>query len=406
MKRIISCLLLLTLALGSMVPAMPVGSQRDRRPQLDPASARIATNDSVLPSGTVLILRMDTRLDSGRSRTSDRFVASLVEAVVDTSGRELIPVDAKVEGFVEDVSPAQLRRRSGVIAVRFDLLRMPDGRGIPVDGILTEADRSSRKPKLDDENNVIGGSTTKQSIVFIGGATGAGAAIGAIAGGALLGAGVGAAAGVAAAWLGKGKEAVVEKGTRIGFELSRSLDVGLGSSGIARVDPKPAKRDAVRREEFVKRPNGLEPETVEVREPEPRNSQRVQTTPPADGSANEIAARIADKVDVLLADYANSIGARRGPQGGYEFDKQRQPSGDAMQLLFVLSNLLDSAQMLKSLPSGDSAADSRRRGADRLSIHAQEVDRSWNAANPGDELDRKWRALEVEIRQLVQVARS
>ncbi|MEP7269914.1 MAG: hypothetical protein ABI882_00325 [Acidobacteriota bacterium] len=412
MKRkltIFSLTMILALAPASaLVPAATVGPQRERRPPRDlGASAQVATDDFSLPAGTVLVLKMETRLDSGRSRTSDRFVAKLVEAVISTSGKELIPAGAAVEGFVEDVNPAQMRRRSGIIAVRFDLLRMPDGRGIPVDGILTEADSGSRKPKIDDENNVVGGSTAKQSIVFIGGAVGAGAAIGAIAGGALLGVGVGAAAGAAAAWLGKGKEAVVEKGTRIGLQLSKPLDLGLGASGIARVDPKPTKRDGVRREEFVRRTTDPEPETVE----DPANARpQTQAAPtPATvvtGSAAELAARIADKIEVLLTDYADSIGAKRSPQGGYEFDKQRQPSGDSMELLFVLSNLLDSAQVLKSVPAGDSGTESRRRGADRLSTHAQEVDRRWSGANPGTELDRKWRALEAEIRQLVQTSRS
>ncbi len=395
------------------LPTMVVASakaQRERRPppRNSDVSGQVATEAFVLPAGTILVLRMESKLDSARSRPSDRFVARLVEPVTSVSGQEVIPGGVAVEGFVEGVTPAQLRRRSGTIAVHFDLLRMPDGRGIPIEGVLTEADRGSRKPRVDDENQVVGGSTTKQSIVFIGGAAGAGAAIGAIAGGALLGAGVGAAAGAAAAWLGKGKEAVVEKGTRLGLELSRPLDLSLGSSGISRVDSRPLKKDAANREQFVRRSNDPEsPQPEDARSPANSApvSSSVESALPANGTAQELGTRIADKVEVLVADYANSIGAKRSPSGGYEFDKQGQPSSDSVELLFVLSNLVDSAQLLRGVLAGEANAETRRLGADRLATHAQEVDRRWSMVNPGSELERKWRALEVEIRQLVQASR-
>lgn len=384
------------------VAATPQSERRTPSRNTD-ATGQIATNTSLLPAGTVLILRMETKLDSGRSRISDRFIARLPEPVTNTSGQELIPAGAAIEGFVDSVNPAQLKRRSGTIGVQFDLLRMPDGRGIPIEGVLTEADHGSRDYKVDEENQVVGRSTTKQSVVFIGGGAGAGAAIGAIAGGALLGAGVGAAAGAAAAWLGKGKEAVVEKGTRIGIELTRPLDLNLGSSGISRVDSRSLKRDAAQREQFSRRPGDREPEAP-VRGSTGSASEISPSL--AGGSALELGTRIADKVDVLVTDYANSIGAKRGAQGGYDFDKTRQPSSEAVELLFVLSNLLDSAQLLRGVLAGEGSAESRRLGADRLATHSREVDRRWTVVNPGPELERKWRALEVEIRQLVQASRK
>jgi len=359
--------------------------QRDRRtPARDTdTTPRIATDSRVLPAGVALVLRLETRLDSGSARPSDRFKAGLAEAVTDTSGRELIPQGATIEGFVESVVPAQLRRRSGIIAVRFDLLRLPDGRGIPLEGALTTADQATRRKIVDEEGNIAGGSTVSQTVVFIGGGAGAGAAIGAIAGGALLGVGIGAAAGVFGAWIARGKEATVEPGTRIGMELTKPLDLSLGASGITRVDPPSPRREpgatvaTVAKEQFAYREG-------------------------RDQAAVELAARIGDKVEVLLADYANSIGAKRRPDGKYDFDNQRQLRDSEIELLFALSNISDSAQLLRGVLATDATPGSRRGGADRLTTHAREVDRQWTVVKPGPDLERKWRALEEEIRLLVE----
>lgn len=406
MRRLTS-LLLGAAIFGVYGSPLSVLATTTQRPRTVDSSGKGAVAGSVLPAGTVLVLKMDTRLDSGKSQISDRFTARLVDPVRGSSGVELIPASAVVEGYIESVTQAQMKRRPGTIGVHFDMLRLPDGRRIPIEGVLTEAERGKGKPKVDDENQVVGKSTVKQSAVFIGGGAGAGAVIGAIAGGAILGVGVGAAAGAAAAYFGKGKDAVVEKGTRIGLELSRPLDVGLGSSGISRVDSPRMKKDNEKHETFSKRPGGLEVEE-EVRPaaaPAPvvvsRPSPPAASNPVPDVSVPDLGARIVDKVEVLVGDYANSIGAKRSARGGYDFDKQRQPSADAMELLFYLSNLQDSAQMLRAVLSDEGNAPGRRLGAERLNTLAGDVERKWSVVKPSEDLDRKWRALALEINQLM-----
>ena len=217
--------------------------QRTRKRISTPAKTptQISAGSHVLPVGTVLILQMETRLDSKSSRVSDHFTAKLSEPVTDTAGKILLPKGAIIEGHVASVTPAQLRRRSGVIAITFDQLRMADGRALPVHGELTSADPKERK-RIEEEGQIKGGGTGKRTVAFIGGGAASGALTGAIIGSVMIGTGIGAAAGVAAAWLAKGKEAVVARGSRVGLRILRPLDLNPAAHPTKRPEETEAKQ--------------------------------------------------------------------------------------------------------------------------------------------------------------------
>lgn len=216
-----ACVLIIGAGLASI---NQVTAQRlDRPPARElEGTAILPAGTTDVPAGTILILEMEEKLSSGSARISDRFRARVATPVVNGNGRTLIPADATVIGRVSNVKPARWARRSGMIAVTFDSLIMPNGSAIPIRGYLTPADADDRK-RIDDEGILRGGSNVKRDIVFVGGGAGAGAAIGAVTGGALAGAGIGAAAGLTATLLLKGKEAVVEDGQRFGMELTQPL---------------------------------------------------------------------------------------------------------------------------------------------------------------------------------------
>ncbi|MBS1808861.1 MAG: hypothetical protein JST84_11760 [Acidobacteria bacterium] len=219
-------LLLIFAAFLNLTPLPTSAQQRRPRRTSDGASESLPVGSRVLPRGYVLILRMESPLNSDTARPSDRFVARIDEAITDEAGSMILPANLIVIGHVARVEPAQMGRRSGVIEVDFDRLVMPDGRELPLKAMLTSADPAERKKlKIDEEGVIEGGSQIKRNTVFIGGGAAAGAVVGAIAGGAALGAGIGAAVGVAAVLLAKGKEAVVNSGTLIGIELIESLDL-------------------------------------------------------------------------------------------------------------------------------------------------------------------------------------
>lgn len=259
-------LLACSLTLNLPAAAAATAPQKSRRP---PQTGQPAADPQTLPAGTVIVLQMETRLHSKSARASDRFTARVSEPVTDDQGRTLIPRGSVVEGHVTSASRAQSRRRAGTIGVSFDRLRLADGRALVIDGILAGVGR--RGQKIDDDGNVSGGSSARRTVIFVGGSAGAGAIIGAIAGGAALGAGFGAAVGVVGALMAKGKEAVVESGSRVGMELMQPLDLRLGAGGISRVND-PAPDPPEQRTEFKREPRQGPP-------PEGRPAARPETRP-------------------------------------------------------------------------------------------------------------------------------
>ncbi|MBL8205205.1 MAG: hypothetical protein JNM09_13305 [Blastocatellia bacterium] len=215
----------IALLINSLAFSAFAQQQRPRRAS-DAEFSKLPAGTRFLPRGYVLVLRLDTRLDSGQVRPSDRFSARIDEPITDEVGNMILPANLLVIGHIKEVTPAQMGRRSGVIEIEFDRLVMPDGRELSLRGILTSADPvERRKLKIDEEGVIEGGGQLKRNTVFVGGGAAAGAVIGAIAGGAALGAGVGAAAGIVAVLLAKGKEAIVEPGTLIGLELTEGVDL-------------------------------------------------------------------------------------------------------------------------------------------------------------------------------------
>jgi hypothetical protein len=169
-------------------------------------------------------LRMNQTISSDRSRTGDRFKATVVTPVY-ASGVEVVPAGSIVEGRVTSVVPARTRGREGQISVAFDTLVLPDESRHPLDGMLTEL-QDDRRGEVDAENEVSGRSSEKRSIGYIGGGTAGGAILGGVMGGAKgagIGAVLGAGAGVAGVMLTKGNEAELRSGTEIGMITARPM---------------------------------------------------------------------------------------------------------------------------------------------------------------------------------------
>lgn len=187
-----------------------------------PAQSR----DREVPARTVLKLSMDNLITSSDSKVGDPFTATVFEDV--RIGEDVvIPKGTKVLGRVTSVTPAQRPNKSGTIAVDFERLSFSANRSIAIEGQLTSLDAAERR-QIDEEGRLEGDSTTRRTVIFVGGGAAGGAAIGAIAGGgkgAGIGAAIGAGAGILGTLLQKGEEAQVVKGQKFGMELLRPIRV-------------------------------------------------------------------------------------------------------------------------------------------------------------------------------------
>jgi hypothetical protein len=134
-----------------------------------------------IPSGTPITIRMGQELNSGKTKTGQRFSATLTRDLV-VHGKTLAPAGTPARGKVTYVKTSGRLHDPGQLTIRLTSLQL-NGKTVAL---------STSK------YHVEGKSHTKSNVTKIGGGTAAGALIGGIAGGgkgALIGAGAGAAAG-------------------------------------------------------------------------------------------------------------------------------------------------------------------------------------------------------------------
>lgn len=138
-----------------------------------------------IPSGISVHVRLGNTIDTSRSRAGDRFTATL-SAPVSRNGRVVLPKGTVFHGHVTEAKSSGRLRGRAVLGLTLDSFQL---RGRTYDVQTSSIVRASADHK-------------RRNLGFIGGGSGLGAVIGAIAGGgkgALIGAGAGAAAGTAGA---------------------------------------------------------------------------------------------------------------------------------------------------------------------------------------------------------------
>ena len=183
----------------------------------DSRSAGIPPTESLVPApsrlseGTPITIRLISALSSGSSRVSDQFEGTVDDPIV-IEGHTLIPRGAAVTGRVLTAKASGRLRNPGYLRIVLVSLSF---KGKPV-----AIETSSLFVK--------GGSHNKRDLALIGGGTGAGAVIGAVAGGgkgALIGSAVGAAGGTGAAYATGKKEVSFGAERRLTFRLAQAVEL-------------------------------------------------------------------------------------------------------------------------------------------------------------------------------------
>jgi hypothetical protein len=165
----------------------------------------------VIPEGTAITITLDHAISSKENRPGDEFAGSLSAPIV-IDGKNVVPRGSAVRGVL--VNAKESGRLKGVAQLQLALESLEvDGKSY--DLATTTISRSGSNHK-------------KRNVVLIGGGTGAGALIGAMAGGgkgAAIGAAVGAGAGTATAAATGKKDIVLPAETQLQFKLVEPLTV-------------------------------------------------------------------------------------------------------------------------------------------------------------------------------------
>lgn len=193
-------------AVSNQPPSSAAPAPADSTPPPAPAQPAIT-----VPQGTIIEARIDQTLSTARTRQGDRFTASL-EVPVDIGGREVLSRGERIHGHVTTSRSSGRMEGRAAIGITLDSIEYR-GRSVPVETTLDTKTTEAHK---------------KRNIEFIGGGSGLGAVIGAIAGGgkgAAIGAAAGAGAGTAgAAFTGK-KDVEIPAETVFRFRLKAPVEL-------------------------------------------------------------------------------------------------------------------------------------------------------------------------------------
>jgi hypothetical protein len=170
-------------ALATTPPAASASAPAEPAPaESEPAAVNATVS---IPRGTPIHVRLDETVDTHRNRPGDVVHATLSQPLV-VDGRTVVPAGARFTGHITMADASGRMKGRAHIGVAMDSFHL-HGRQYRI--ATTTVERASAAHK-------------KRNGILIGGGTGLGAALGAIAGGgqgALIGAGAGAAAGTAGA---------------------------------------------------------------------------------------------------------------------------------------------------------------------------------------------------------------
>jgi hypothetical protein len=192
-----------------------------------------AQTSSPVPTGTALMVKLETTLATFSNKPGDLFQGQLIQPVM-VDGRTVIPAGTKIEGHVAKV--AEPRRISGRPTIKIvpETLVMAGGERLPLDATLIDTN-AGRDTDVNQEGEFKGPGHDRRDQMEAGGGAAGGMLIGGLVGGpvgVVVGGMVGAGS-TGAHWLSKHRSATLPAGTTLTIELNRPLAMtpAVASSG-------------------------------------------------------------------------------------------------------------------------------------------------------------------------------
>jgi len=178
--------------------------------------------DGQISEGTLLHVRVNDDLSTGRTTVGTPFTAELMQPI-EKNGHIVLPIGSVLHGQVTESRTG--RRISGKAALHLETrnITLPDGSTYVVHAQLT--DTSQHDFSVDPEGTLKRRDHTKKNLAIIGLSTGGGAATGALIGGgvgAAVGAGIGAGVSTVM-WLSEDRQATLWKDDRLTFSLTTPI---------------------------------------------------------------------------------------------------------------------------------------------------------------------------------------
>ena len=181
------------------------------------------SNVSRLNVGEVIPFSLNTRLSSSQSRVGDTFTARLDSSQF--SNYQGLPQGSELQGHV-DVVKAKTGNTPGVLGLKFDRVKMPDGLVYPIYGSLIGLDNDSVSST--DGRVVAKSSAMNDDLKWVGYGAGAGALLSILTHGniienSVIGAALGFLAGEIQKDPSKAHNVVLETGTKFGVRLTNEF---------------------------------------------------------------------------------------------------------------------------------------------------------------------------------------